>query len=253
MAAVNASERACRCRAVAGDSRMPEEVNRIVTDALADLLLTPSADADENLVREGIARSKIHLVGNVMIDSLIANLPISRSSPILKTLGLEEKNFVYVTLHRPANVDAGEKLHATVESLVKIAADVPVVFAVHPRTAQRCRDFGIPLTGYKALRIVEPLGYHDSLRLTETSALVLTDSGGLQEESTYFRTPCLTLRPNTERPVTLTLGSNRLTSLERLSADVHEALGHRFGLGQVPPLWDGQAAPRIVTRLLEAG
>jgi UDP-N-acetylglucosamine 2-epimerase (non-hydrolysing) len=234
------------------DRTMPEEINRVVTDALADLLLTPSLDADQNLHREGILPSRIRCVGNVMIDALIANLSKARASPILEGLGLQEKAFAYVTLHRPANVDAAEPLRAIATALLQIAADLPVVFAMHPRTAQRCREFGIGLPARGGLRVVEPLGYHASLRLTETAALVLTDSGGLQEESTYFRTPCLTLRPNTERPVTVTLGSNRLTRLERLTADVSEALLHRNGLGAIPPLWDGHAAERIVDSLVEA-
>ena len=235
------------------DRTMPEEINRIVTDALADLLLTPSADGDENLHREGVSPARIRRVGNVMIDSLVANLSKSRQSPILQRLGLQEKSFAYVTLHRPANVDGAEELHAIVAALLRIAADLPVVFAMHPRTAQRCREFAIALPAERGLHVVEPLGYHESLRLTETAAFVLTDSGGLQEESTWFRTPCLTLRPNTERPVTVTLGSNRLTRLDRLTADVAEALRHRAGLGEIPSLWDGQAAQRIVDSLVAAG
>jgi UDP-N-acetylglucosamine 2-epimerase (non-hydrolysing) len=232
------------------DRSMPEEVNRIVTDSLADLLLTPSDDADKNLLREGASPERIKCVGNVMIDALIANLPKSRRSNVLSRLGLREKKFVFVTLHRPANVDAPEALTRLMDAIGEVAKRVPVVFAMHPRTSQRCRDFGIDLGQYPALQVVEPLGYHDSLRLTETAAFVLTDSGGLQEESTYFRTPCLTLRPHTERPVTITLGSNRLTDLDRLTADVDLALNHRHGLGQVPPLWDGRSAQRIVDNLI---
>jgi UDP-N-acetylglucosamine 2-epimerase (non-hydrolysing) len=234
------------------DRSMPEEINRIVTDALADLLLTPSADGNENLRREGISPARVRCVGNVMIDALIANLAKARKSPVLPRLGLREKAFAYVTLHRPANVDGAAELRAIIAALLRIAADVPVVFAMHPRTAQRCRDFAISLPADRGLHVVEPLGYHESLRLTETAAFVLTDSGGLQEESTWFRTPCLTLRPNTERPVTITLGSNRLTRLDCLTADVTEALRHRDGLGEIPPLWDGRAAERIVDSLVAA-
>ena len=213
----------------------------------------PRSTATRTCCREGVAPARIRCVGNVMIDALVANLSKARASPILERLGLQEKSFAYVTLHRPANVDGATELGAIVAALLQVGADLPVVFAMHPRTAQRCREFGIRLPARGGLRVVEPLGYHDSLRLTESAALVLTDSGGLQEESTWFRTPCLTLRPNTERPVTVTLGSNRLTRLERLTADVGEALRQRGGLGAVPPLWDGRAAGRIVDSLLAIG
>ncbi|MBW8828579.1 MAG: UDP-N-acetylglucosamine 2-epimerase (non-hydrolyzing) [Burkholderiales bacterium] len=234
------------------DRGMPEEINRIVTDSLADLLLTPSSDGDENLRREGIPATRIKCVGNVMIDALRANLPKARSSSILERLGLQEKSFSYVTLHRPSNVDHAPELGGVIQALSKVAASIPVVFAMHPRTTQRCQQFGIALNGHPGLRIINPLGYHDSLRLTESAAFILTDSGGLQEESTYFRTPCLTLRPNTERPITITIGSNRLTTLERLPADVEQALRHKTGLGEIPPLWDGNSAGRILDSLLEA-
>jgi UDP-N-acetylglucosamine 2-epimerase (non-hydrolysing) len=234
------------------DRSMPEELNRLVTDTLADRLLTPSADAGDNLRREGIAAERIECVGNVMIDALVANLARSRARPVLIGLGLAPRAYAYVTLHRPANVDAPGVLGPAIEALAKLARELPVVFAMHPRTRARCAEFGILLADRPGLHVVEPLGYHDSLCLTEHAALVLTDSGGLQEESTWFRVPCLTLRPNTERPVTIELGSNRLTRLETLEADIARALGQRGGLGQVPPLWDGQAAPRIVDSLLRA-
>jgi UDP-N-acetylglucosamine 2-epimerase (non-hydrolysing) len=233
------------------DRRMPEEVNRIVTDSLADLLLTPSADANENLKREGIPDAKIRLVGNVMIDALLANLEKARASRTLDRLRLVEKQFVYVTLHRPANVDCREGLTLIMNELKRIADDLAIVFPMHPRTRKMCEAFRIPLDDHKNLRVVSPLGYHESLCLTEAAQLILTDSGGLQEESSYFRTPCLTLRPNTERPVTVTLGSNKLTTLARLSADVDEVLGGAKRIGQVPPLWDGHAAERIVDSLVE--
>jgi UDP-N-acetylglucosamine 2-epimerase (non-hydrolysing) len=234
------------------DREMPEEVNRIVTDALADLLLTPSADADENLKREGIPEAKIKLVGNVMIDALVANLEKARASQILSRLGLAKKDFVYVTLHRPSNVDNRDGLAGIMSELQRLADQTSIVFPMHPRTCKMCEEFGIPLDKHRGIRIVEPLGYHESLCLTEAARFILTDSGGLQEESTYFKTPCLTLRPNTERPITLTMGSNRLTSLERLSADVDEMLGGRMQIGQIPPLWDGRASERIVRSLIEA-
>ncbi len=233
------------------DRTMPEEINRIVTDSLADLLLTPSEDANENLKHEGIADSKIRFVGNVMIDALVANLEKSRTSTLLKQLGLTRSGFVYVTLHRPSNVDGKHGLTAIMAELKRLTGDLPVVFPMHPRTRKMCDQFGISLNGSKGLRVLEPIGYNDSLFLTENARLVLTDSGGLQEESTYFRTPCLTLRANTERPVTVTLGSNKLTTLERLAADIAEILNRELRFGHVPPLWDGRTAERIIDALLE--
>jgi UDP-N-acetylglucosamine 2-epimerase (non-hydrolysing) len=232
------------------DRSMPEEVNRIVTDALANLLLTPSPDADENLKREGVPETKIKLVGNVMIDTLVANLDKARSRPLMSTLGLAKKQFVYVTLHRPSNVDNQPGLTTILGEVKRLAKRMPVVFPIHPRTRKMCGQFGLALDDEPGLKMLEPVGYHDSLCLTENARLVLTDSGGLQEESTYFRTPCLTLRPNTERPITVTLGSNKLTSLERLAADIDEVLNRDLHFGQVPPLWDGRASERIVNSLL---
>ena len=232
------------------DRTMPEEINRIVTDSLADLLLTPSPDADENLRKEGIPDSKIRLVGNVMIDTLIANLEQARARCLPNTLQLERKGFVYVTLHRPANVDDQASLTAIMAELKRLARGMPVVFPIHPRTRKMCGQFGISLDGQNGLKILEPIGYHDSLCLTEQARLVLTDSGGLQEESTYFMTPCLTLRPNTERPITVTVGSNKLTSLKRLSTDIDDVLKREPQVGKIPPLWDGRASERIVNNLV---
>jgi UDP-N-acetylglucosamine 2-epimerase (non-hydrolysing) len=232
------------------DRTMPEEINRIVTDALADLLLTPSSDADENLKKEGIPSSRIKLVGNVMIDTLAENLGKARASCILRDLEVRPKGFVYVTLHRPSNVDDRSSLAAVIAELTRVAAEIPVVFPIHPRTRKMCEQFGITLNGHPGMKIIEPIGYHDSLCLTETARLVLTDSGGLQEESTYFRTPCLTLRPNTERPVTVSIGSNKLTDIEHLSGDFHEVLGRPLEIGEVPALWDGSASKRIIKALI---
>ena len=234
------------------DRSMPEEVNRLVTDALADLLLTPSADGDENLRREGVDAAKIVCVGNVMIDSLIANIEAARASIAPDRLGLTKKAFVYVTLHRPCNVDSRVELSAVLTELRRIGSDMPVVFPMHPRTRKMCSQLGLQTEGDHGLRIVDPLGYHDSLCLTEAARFVVTDSGGLQEESTWLRTPCLTLRPNTERPITITLGSNQLTSLARLSADIDALLAKPLRFGTIPPLWDGHAAERIIASLLAA-
>ncbi|HHY86071.1 MAG TPA: UDP-N-acetylglucosamine 2-epimerase (non-hydrolyzing) [Verrucomicrobia bacterium] len=228
------------------DRTMPEEINRLVTDAIADLLLTPSEDANEHLRREGVDEAKIRLVGNIMIDSLVANLEQARASGILRKVGVEGEDFVYVTLHRPSNVDHEECLTSLMAELKKLAARFPVVFPMHPRTRKMCGQFGISLEDTSGLRVIDPIGYHDSICLTERARLVLTDSGGLQEESTYFRTPCLTLRPNTERPITVTVGSNKLTSLETLGADLSDVLQRPRKFGAVPPFWDGHTAERIV-------
>jgi UDP-N-acetylglucosamine 2-epimerase (non-hydrolysing) len=234
------------------DRTMPEEINRLVTDALADLLLTPSEDANENLRREGVAEERIRLVGNIMIDSLIENLPMSRRSKILKQHQIEPERFVFVTLHRPANVDGHASLAAIMAEVERLARRLPVVFPIHPRTRKMLGEFGIVPSHGQGLHLIEPVGYHDSLCLTENARLVLTDSGGLQEEATYFRTPCLTLRPNTERPVTVTLGSNRLTNLDRLRPDLDELLSGPERKGQVPPLWDGHTAKRTLEEILAA-
>lgn len=234
------------------DRGMPEEINRIVTDSIADLLLTPSYDGNENLKREGVPDSKIKLVGNVMIDALVANLEKARASQILNRLGLGKKSFVYVTLHRPSNVDHKGGLTTIMSVLKRIANDLPVVFPMHPRTQKMCEQFNISLDDHKGLHVIEPLGYHDSLRLTETARFILTDSGGLQEESTFFRTPCLTLRPNTERPITITMGSNKLTSVDELAADIDKILCNESEIGKIPPLWDGKSAQRIVNNIINA-
>jgi len=232
------------------DREMPEEINRLVTDTLADLLLTPSADGDENLRREGIPETKIRRVGNVMIDSLVSQLGQAEAANTLERLGLETGRFVYVTLHRPSNVDIRKNLEVIVRELTSLSTQWTVVFPIHPRTRARMTEFGLGFNAHPGVRLLEPLGYLDSLNLTRHARFLLTDSGGLQEESTYFRTPCLTLRPNTERPVTLSVGSNRLTSVATLRDDIAKLLAEPARLGATPPLWDGRAAARIVTELL---
>ena len=235
------------------DRAMPEEVNRIVTDALADLLLTPAADANENLRHEGIPDHKVKLVGNIMIDTLVENLDKARQRKTLETLGLKESDFVYVTLHRPSNVDSKGSLTGIMAELKLLSNRMPVVFPMHPRTRKMLHEFGISGAETSGLKILDPIGYHDSLNLTKYARLVLTDSGGLQEESTFFRTPCLTLRPNTERPVTISLGSNRLTSLSRLGSDIEQALSLTERTGSIPPLWDGKTAERILQEIAVLG
>ena len=231
------------------DRTMPEEINRIVTDSLANLLLTPSKDANENLHREGVPDSRIKLVGNIMIDALVDNLGKARQSKILSQYNLEPGHFVYVTLHRPSNVDHRDSLSTIMRELTDLGTTLPVVFPIHPRTRKMLSEFGLAPAESSAIRITEPIGYHDSLCLTENARFVLTDSGGLQEESTFFQTPCLTLRPNTERPVTLSLGSNRLTELRRLRCDIQETLHRPLRIGTNPPLWEGHTAKRILRTL----
>ena len=232
------------------DRTMPEEINRIVTDSLAELLLTPSENATENLRREGVPEARIRLVGNVMIDTLVANLKKARSKTLTRELGVERAEFVYATLHRPANVDEPASLLAIMAELKRVAEHLPVILPMHPRTRMKCAEFGISLNGIKRFHVIEPIGYHDSLCLTEQARLIITDSGGLQEESTYFRTPCLTLRPNTERPVTITTGSNRLTDSSRLAADIKNVLAREPRYGEVPPSWDGQTAERVLDAMI---
>ena len=234
------------------DRAMPEEINRLVTDALADLLLTPSSDADENLKREGVPSSKIRLVGNIMIDTLIANLSQARHSDLPDKMGVKTKGFAYVTLHRPSNVDDGNNLKVIMRELDALADRIPVIFPVHPRTRNMIKLAGMHIQNGGNLKLLEPIGYHDSLCLTERARLVLTDSGGLQEESTYLGTPCLTLRPNTERPVTIAVGTNKLTCLENLPVDILDILENRRStIGRIPEYWDGRTAERIVKALLE--
>ncbi len=233
------------------DRSMPEEINRLVTDALADLLLTPSPDADQNLKREGIPPSRIRLVGNIMIDTLVANLEHARHSHLPVALGLQTEGFAYVTLHRPSNVDERDNLELIIRNLSNLANHLPVVFPVHPRTRKMIARYRIPVDGKPNLKLLEPIGYHDSLCLTEKAKFVLTDSGGIQEESTFLRTHCLTLRPNTERPITIEVGTNKLTCLDQLMDDIEEILQERRPQGRIPDYWDGRTAERVLSALLE--
>jgi UDP-N-acetylglucosamine 2-epimerase (non-hydrolysing) len=230
------------------DRTMPEEINRLLTDQLADLLFTPSRDGDANLLREGIPSEKIHFVGNVMIDTLVKMMPRSENRPVLNDLGLAGKDYLLVTLHRPFNVDQVGTLAEILAALVEMARELPVVFPVHPRTRKNITSLGLE-TLPPGIRLLEPLGYLDFLSLTRSARLVLTDSGGIQEETTYLGVPCLTARPNTERPITITHGTNRLvesTGRAILTA-VREVLEKDKGEEKLPlpELWDGRAAERI--------
>lgn len=234
------------------DREMPEEINRLVTDSIADLLLTPSEDGNENLVREGVPMSRIRLVGNIMIDSLLANLEKVEQSTILSRLQVEKRRFIYVTLHRPSNVDTKESLVSIMRAFADISRKMPVIFPMHPRTRARLTEFGINL-GDSNITILDPVGYHDSLALTQNARCVVTDSGGLQEESTYFRTPCLTLRPNTERPITITVGSNRLIKTHEVFERLDEVLKGSETAGRIPTMWDGLTSERVLRALIDYG
>lgn len=237
-----------------GDRSMPEELNRIATDALADLLWTPSADANENLEREGIPKDRIELVGNIMIDSLEMMRSAIESRQYAKRLGLEHQRYGVVTLHRPGNVDDAERLGQMVNMILDAARSLPVVFPVHPRTRQRLEATGLlkRLSQGQGVSLVEPLGYTDFMSLVFDCRYVLTDSGGIQEETTYLGIPCLTLRENTERPITITQGTNRLVRTETVLSNVEAVLSGGSPKRTVPPLWDGMTASRVVRSLKAA-
>lgn len=227
------------------DRTMPEEINRLITDQLADYLFTPSEDGDRNLIREGISQDKIHRVGNVMIDSLVRLLPAAMKC---NNGGLPSR-YALVTLHRPSNVDDGDVLRRILECITGLNSELGIVFPVHPRTRQRIRDFGIQTAG---LHLLEPVPYIQFLALQARAAVVITDSGGIQEETTYLGVPCLTLRSNTERPVTSDVGTNILVGNEtaRLQSELSKILSGNGKRGAIPPLWDGCASERIADILV---
>jgi UDP-N-acetylglucosamine 2-epimerase (non-hydrolysing) len=232
------------------DRTMPEEVNRVVTDALAAHLFTPSADADQNLQREGVS-GKIHRVGNVMIDTLVRILPIASAASTLTAARIDgSQPYVLVTLHRPATVDLPAVLQEMIDALATIAEDYPVIFPVHPRTRARLDSKWLSARG---LHLIEPLGYLEFLALERDAHLVITDSGGVQEETTYLGVPCVTVRTTTERPVTVTSGTNVLAGLDpkRMLAAARERLGKPRIPRSIPELWDGQASDRIAAILSE--
>jgi UDP-N-acetylglucosamine 2-epimerase (non-hydrolysing) len=237
------------------DKYMPEEVNRLVTDRLADLLLTPSRDADENLRAEGTPEERIHFVGNVMIDTLRRHLPMASLERIRDRIAVVGAPYAVLTLHRPSNVDVRETFASVLRAVRHLGSLMPVVFPVHPRTRSRLSELGLG-SDLDGTIVTEPLGYIDFLALTSHASLILTDSGGLQEESTALGIPCLTLRDNTERPVTVTDGTNRLvgTKTERIVAGIDDALASTAPK-RLPELWDGHAADRVaavLTRFLFA-
>lgn len=259
------------------DRTMPEEINRLLTDQVADLLFTPSEDGDENLLREGVPVEKIHRVGNVMIDTLMRLLPAAEESPILEQLGLREwpdgnarkslgaqarqdarprSNSPYglATLHRPSTVDDPKMLSRVVATLADLAQHLPIVFPVHPRTRERLDVLNLQVQ-VPGLQLIDPLGTVEFLALQRHAMFVITDSGGIQEETTCLGVPCLTVRKNTERPITVQLGTNILVGhdMDRLREEVSQILAGKPKKGQVPPLWDGHSAERIADVIVKAG
>lgn len=234
------------------DRSMPEEVNRLVTDALSDVLFTPSEDADANLLREGIQPHKIARVGNIMIDTLLANLPRIRARSAWKKYGVRPNTYAVVTLHRPSNVDDKDRLSQIIDCLRRLSGTLDVVFPVHPRTQKQLELCNLREKAKESRRLLltGPMSYYDTIGLVDSSRFVLTDSGGLQEETTFLQIPCLTLRPNTERPVTISKGTNRLTSVKTLEQDIEHALHGPPKTAAVPELWDGLTGERIIRALV---
>ena len=227
------------------DRTMPEEINRLVTDAVSDLLFATSDDAVVNLRAEGVAQEKIHLVGNPMIDTLKVHLPAARGRKALDRFGLTTRSYALVTLHRPSNVDRAESLRAIFDALRALSERIPVLFPAHPRTRERMERAGIETS--QRLRVTEPLGYLDFLCLMDQARFLVTDSGGIQEETTALGVPCLTLRPNTERPVTITEGTNKLLGDDpaAILPAAKPLIEGRFPAPRCPKLWDGRAGIRI--------
>ncbi|MFT3754082.1 MAG: UDP-N-acetylglucosamine 2-epimerase (non-hydrolyzing) [Paludibacter sp.] len=242
------------------DRTMPEEINRLVTDAISDVFITTSADADENLLREGVPAEKIHMLGNLMIDSLVEQLPkarkttlkfklLNREKEIELGVNFKENGYGVMTFHRPGNVDDKESLIRLVHIWGEISRMVPLVFPVHPRTYKNILSFGLQevIDAYPHLYFIEPLGYMQFIHLVSKAGFALTDSGGIQEETTYLNIPCLTVRPNTERPVTVWEGSNKLIKLDEIIPEVQLIVNGNGKKGTTPKYWDGRTAERIVT------
>src|SRR5215203_2200950 len=238
------------------DRSMPEEINRLLTDQISDLLFTPSPDADENLIAEGIPKERIRFVGNVMIDSLQKNLQTARKLRTREALGLTGVDYALLTLHRPSNVDLRESFERILSALEVIASRLPIVFPVHPRTRKTIAELGLSdrVERIKELRTIDPLGYLDFLNLSSGARLVLTDSGGIQEETTALGIPCLTLRENTERPITVEMGTNVVVGTDT-SKIIEQAMAALNGSAKTsvrqPPLWDGHTSERILDALEE--
>ncbi len=230
------------------DRAMPEEINRVIADQLSDLLFVTEESGIQHLVVEGIPKEKVFFTGNVMIDSLVRHMPLIDHSGILNQLGLQEKSYLLCTFHRPSNVDNKEQLTELIAMLNELAVNSKVVLPLHPRTRNNMNSFGLLEQLGSNIIITEPLGYIDFLALTKHARLLITDSGGVQEETTFLQVPCITVRDNTERPVTCTLGTNTLagTDLNHVRRVIQNQLSQKMPEGTIPPLWDGRAAERIV-------
>jgi len=232
------------------DRNMPEEINRIVTDSVADLLFVTEKSGETNLLNEGVVQNKIYFVGNVMIDSLFYFLEKAKQSKILEQLDLVEQPYSLVTLHRPSNVDSQQSFANILNAFEKIEKKIPIIFPIHPRTKKMIEQlgFGEKIKRMQNLRMTDPLGYLDFLNLMKNAAFLLTDSGGIQEETTVLGMPCITMRENTERPITVELGTNVIVGMntEKIISESLKVLSGKFKKGQIPPFWDGKAAERIV-------
>jgi UDP-N-acetylglucosamine 2-epimerase (non-hydrolysing) len=242
-----------------GDRTMPEEINRVLTDSISDLLFCTEQSGVDNLIKEGIAKEKIHLVGHVMIDTLLNNLEKAKKSTIIEQLQkkgfIDGDAFIMLTMHRPSNVDNPKVFSRILDALEVIQKDIPVLFPIHPRTRKNLTTLNLKdrMDSLQNIHLMEPIGYLDFLKLNSCAKAVLTDSGGIQEETTVLKVPCITLRENTERPITAQIGSNQIvgTDPEKILAAYRNATSGNWREPQIPPLWDGKAAQRIVKILLD--
>jgi UDP-N-acetylglucosamine 2-epimerase (non-hydrolysing) len=236
------------------DETMPEEINRKLTDGIANILFTPSPDGDKNLMNEGVDHGRIHRVGNIMIDALMTileTIDASYEKTLLQKLNLKKSNYVLVTLHRPSNVDDRDTLAKILDYLEALSKKTSVVFPMHPRTKRNMEKSGMNVGRAAGLRIIEPLRYKEFITLEKNAMFVLTDSGGIQEETTYLGLACLTLRPNTERPITVTEGTNELVDLSNIEQESELILSGNWKKGKIPQLWDGKTAERIARKIIE--
>ncbi len=230
------------------DRKMPEEINRIITDSISDYLFTHSRGADKNLISEGISKDKIFFVGNIMIDTIVNNLEKIQSREKYKEFNLNRKDFILLTMHRPSNVDNEEVFRSITTALEEIAKNIKIVFPIHPRTVKMAKELNIKLNKIKNLKIIEPLSYIDLLSMENDSKCIITDSGGIQEESTFLNIPCFTIRDNTERPITIDVGSSILvgTKTKDIVSNVIDCLNGNCKQGNIPELWDGNTSGRII-------